>query len=73
MTKESYEKLANAIVEQAIRDYIWAENKLKKTNNCLEAEKAKKEVLKFFHSGWFIALTDIDPDRLIKKIHKEVL
>ena len=68
-----YENFANAIIEQAVRDYIWAENMLKKTYNYMEAESVKKEVLKFFYSGWFTALTDLDPDILLKKIHKEVL
>ena len=73
MTKECYENFANAIIEQAVRDYIWAENMLKRTYNYMEAENVKKEVLKFFYSGWFTALTDLDPDILLKKIHKEVL
>ena len=72
MNKESYENLANAIIERAIKDYIRAKKRLKKYPNSEAAQMRVKEILGFFHSKWFMTLTDIDPNRLIDKIHKEV-
>lgn len=33
----------------------------------------KEECLRFFRSGWFKALTEIDPEYLIKKLDEEVV
>lgn len=66
MTKEHYENLANAIIEQAVKDYIWA--KRKRDRHDIKAQMMLKDVLSFFHSEWFTALTDLDPDVLIEKI-----
>lgn len=73
MTKECYENLANAVVEQAVKDYVKTIQVLKRDKNSIDAQKMLKDVLSFFHSEWFTVLTDLDPDVLINKIHKEVL
>ena len=68
MTKECYENLANAIIEQAVKDYVRAIQVLKRNKNSIDAQKMLKDVLSFFRSEWFTALTDLDPDVLIEKI-----
>ena len=42
---------------QAVKDY---RNALKKPHE-IESAKVKREVKRFFRSGWFATLTDIDP------------
>ena len=55
-----YENLANAIVLQAVKDYRLTDD---------EAELA--EIERFFRSGWFGVLTDVDPEYLIRRLRKE--
>ena len=55
-----YEELANAIVLQAVKDYRLHDD---------EQELASIE--RFFRSGWFSVLTNIDPGILIAKLRKE--
>lgn len=55
-----YEKLANAIVLQAVRD--WRDG----------SEEDKREVEHFFRSSWFSVLTRLEPDILISKLRKEL-
>ena len=55
-----YEELANAIVLQAVKDYRLHDD---------APELASIE--RFFRSGWFGVLTQIDPEILITKLRKE--
>ena len=82
--KTPYENLANAIIIQAAKDYKSVVRQLKKTPvpepNALKSEKKeyeqlltkKSEILRFFHSAWYMALTNIDPQIIIRNIEKEV-
>lgn len=54
-----YENLANAIVLQACQDYLNA-----------DSYSARYEVIRFFRSGWFGVLTDVDPVYLMKELDK---
>lgn len=71
-TEDPYTGLANAIILQAVKDYRDANSKLAKGKVNREAERMKNEVLRFFRSGWFSALTEIDPEMLIRKLDEEV-
>ena len=55
-----YEEFANAIVLQAVKDYRLHDD---------EQELANIE--RFFRSGWFSVLTNVDPEILIAKLRKE--
>ena len=57
---EGYKELAAAIVEQAVWDY---RNALKRKNNS-EVHSLEK----FFLSGWFELLSDLDGKTIIGKI-----
>jgi len=57
-----YENLANAIIEQAVKDYRNA-----------EISQSKSAIIRFFRSDYFRALTDLDPEMLIEKLKKEEL
>ena len=65
-------ELATAIVMQGVNDYRKALKQLKDKPLDEEALKTKRECEQFFHSGWFTALTSINPEMLIAKINKEV-
>ena len=66
--ERNYENLANAIIMQAVKDY---RNALKKPGD-IESAKVEREVKRFFRSGWFATLTDIDPESLIVGLDAEV-
>lgn len=70
---DPYEQLANAIVLAAVRDYRDANRKLSRGRKNQAALEMKEECLRFFRSGWFKVLTEIDPEYLIKKLDEEVV
>lgn len=76
MSKESnldpYEGLANAVILQAVKDYRNANIRLARGRKNHDAEAVKAECLRFFRSGLFAALTDLDPEFLIRKLDEEV-
>lgn len=59
-----YENLANAIIIQAVKDY----RKGLRTDN----RKLKRECERFFRSDWYMALTAVPGETLIKKLRTEV-
>ena len=60
--KENYEKLARAIIVQAVRDY---------RNSC--SYQTRCSIERFFRSEWFMVLTNLDGETLIKRLRKERL
>jgi len=70
---DTYEKLANAIVLQAVKDYRHALKRLNKHPNNESALSTKREVERFFRSGWYTSLTTVDPEMLISKLNEEVI
>ena len=70
---DAYEKLANAIVLQAVKDYRFALKILVKHPHTDSALYTKREVESFFRSGLFSMLTAIDSEMLIKKLNEEVV
>lgn len=67
-----YDDLANGIVLQAVKDYRDANKKLSRGRRNNEAERMENECLRFFRSRWFSALTEIDPEFLIRRLDEEV-
>lgn len=67
-----YERLANAVVLQAVKDYRDANKRLARGRRNQDAKSVKAECLRFFRSGWFGVLTPIDPEFLIKRLDEEV-
>ncbi len=60
--KENYENLARAIIVQAVRDY---------RNSC--SYQTRCSIERFFRSEWFMVLTNLDGETLIKRLRKERL
>lgn len=75
-TDKCYEDLANAVITQAIDDYVKANkalmrrNRNKRLDNREKAllEAQKKSVVKFIHSEWYHALTSVPPETIEKAI-----
>ena len=70
---DAFEKLANAIILQAVKDYRFALQRLAKYPRNDSALYTKREVERFFRSGLFSNITSLEPEMLIQKLHKEVV
>lgn len=70
---DSYERLANAIVLKAVKDYRQALKRLKKHPGNDGALYTKLEVERFFRSDWYTLLTTVNPEMLIKRLNEEVI
>ncbi|MCD8021501.1 MAG: hypothetical protein LUF30_00445 [Lachnospiraceae bacterium] len=70
MTPE--QALCNAIIIQAVKDYRIALKALKRNPNSMAALDTKREVERFFRSQWYMVLTDVDGEFLIRKLNEEV-
>ena len=69
---DSYEKLANAIVLQAVKDYRTALKRVARRPKDRDGLATKNECERFFRSSWFSVLTGIDPEMLMRKLQMEV-
>ena len=58
--QKNYEQLAQARDTQAVSDYTRSKN-----------YEMKQSIENFFRSEWFMVLTDIDGEKLIKKLRRE--
>lgn len=65
---DEYAELAAAIVRTAITDYHEAAAELLRHPRNEDAKSAKYELVHFFHSDWFSILSDMNGERLIRKI-----
>ena len=68
---DRYEKLANAIILQAVKDYRDALKTLWRNPNKVSATAVKSEVERFFRSSWYTVLTSVDGEMLIRKLQEE--
>ena len=67
-----YEKLANAIILQAVKDYRSALRKLKRKPGNALAHAEIDSIERFFRSDWYKCLTEVDGEMLIRKLKEEV-
>jgi hypothetical protein len=70
---EPVERLANAIILQAVKDYRAALRALQKSPSSNTARSQKKVLERFFLSDWYLLLTDLDGEMVIERIRKEVM
>ncbi|MCH3999381.1 MAG: hypothetical protein LKF15_02910 [Lachnospiraceae bacterium] len=68
---DPYERLANAIILQAVRDWRIAVRRLKRHPYDKDAKAMKEETEKFFFSQWFTGLTSISGEKLLTKLKEE--
>lgn len=67
----NYENLANAIILHAVRDCRTARRKLQKKPDNPIARAEIDSIERFFRSGWYKCLTDVDGEMLIRKLREE--
>lgn len=72
LAENPYERLANAIVLQAVADYRTALRKVRKNPKKREALDSALQIEKFFRSQWYQTLTSVDEEYLIVQLRKEV-
>ena len=68
---ELYEKLATAIILQAVEDWRKSVKALKKRPHFTEAMMMKDECEQFFLSEWFGVLTSVDGNMILRKLKQE--
>ena len=67
-----YEALANAIIEQAAKDYRAARERLFEEPSNQKARRALQDIEEFFGSEWYRTLTTVDGNKILKKLKEEV-
>ena len=72
LAEDPYERLANAIVLQAVTDYRVALKKIKANPRNKDAINEALQIEKFFRSGWYSVLTSVDGEYLIKRLQEEI-
>lgn len=68
---EPYERLANAIVLQTVKDFRAARRKLRRKPQNVEAKRMINDCERFFRSDWFVELTDVDGEAVLRKLYEE--
>lgn len=69
---EPYQALANAIVEVAVKDYKKALKQQYRFPNNKEYSDAVATLERFFRSGWYGMLTDLDGEYLMAAVRRMV-
>ena len=72
MPTDPYERLASAIVLQAVKDYRKALKTLQMNPKSRSAKADKNALEHFFRSQWYTCLTSVDGEMLIEKHQEEV-
>ena len=70
--EDPYERLANAIILQAVTDYRAALKRIKRKPEDRETIDEAMRVESFFRSGWYSQLTAVDGEYLIRRLQDEV-
>lgn len=68
---DPYEKLANAIIIQAAKDYRATLRKLRRNPRNHLAQAETDSIERFFRSGWYKCLTDVDGEMVLRKLREE--
>lgn len=72
LAEDPYERLANAIILQAVSDYRRDLKKIKKNPQNRDVMNDVLQIEKFFRSPWYQVLTNVDGEVLIQKLRKEI-
>ena len=72
LAEDPYERLANAIILQAVTDYKTALKKIRKNPGNRDAIDEALRIERFFRSGWYSQLTSVDGEYLIRRLRDEV-
>ncbi len=66
---DPYKELANGIVLRAVLDYKAA---LRRARKGQDVKATIIELEAFFRSGWFVMLSDLDGDRVIRQLRSQM-
>ena len=69
---DGYQKLANAIIVQAAKDFRAAYKRLKRFPENRAAQSEVQSLAKFFCSQYFELLTDVDGPSLLHRMMREI-
>ena len=69
---DPYENLANAVIAQAAEDYRRLLKRVKKNPANREALDEALQVERFFRSGWYQRLTNVDGEFPIRKLQENI-
>ena len=69
---DPYENLANAVIAQAAADYRRLLKRAQKNPANREALDEALQVERFFRSGWYQRLTNVDGEFLIRKLQEDI-
>ena len=69
---ENWEKLAQAIILQAVEDYRKCRRLVRRKPGQVDAQKMIREVEYFFRSDWYKQLSDTDGNQIIEQLRREV-
>ena len=72
LAEDPYERLANAIILQAVTDYKTALKKIKRNPKNKDAIDEALRIERFFRSGWYSQLTSVDGEYLIRRLREEI-
>ena len=72
LAEDPYERMANAIILQAVTDYRAALKRIKRKPEDRETIDEAMRVESFFRSGWYSQLTAVDGEYLIRRLQNEV-
>ena len=72
LAEDRYERLANAIILQAVTDYRAALKRIRRSPKNQDAIDDALRIERFFRSGWFSQLTSVDGESLIRRLRDEV-
>lgn len=73
LAENPYERLANAVIVQASKDYVTGLRKKNRNSESTSAEHDVRMLERFFHSEWYQILTSVDGTYLMDRLRKEAL
>ena len=69
---DGYQRLANAVIIEAAKDFRAAYRRMKRFPNDTRAQAEVREITKFFCSEWFEVLSDADGPTLLRRMMEEI-
>ena len=72
LAEDPYERMANAIILQAVTDYRAALKRVKRNPKDRERTDESLRIERFFRSGWYQTFTSVDGECLIRRLQAEI-
>ena len=72
LAEDPYERLANAIILQAVTDYRAALKRIRRSPKNKDAVDEALRIERFFRSAWYSQLTSVDGEYLIRRLREEI-